>query len=510
MPSHLPAPTRRATLGLLAASALAAPRIARGATTERAEIATRLGSVAGTVENGVRVFRGVPFAAPPIGTLRFRPPEPAPAWPGIRLAQAFAPAAIQPRGPVQADTSEDCLYLNIWAPAEGEGHPVLVWLHGGANVTGATRLPLFDGTALARDGVVFVSLAYRLGAFGFLELGSILGEDYAGSGCNGLRDQVQGLAWVRDNIAAFGGDPGRVTLAGQSAGAKDVCALLGTPAATPLFRRAIVESGSGQTVLTLGEAQGIATRLLQTAALQGLGDPAGLISAPAERLLAAEQEVIRTAARNFPFRPVVDGTFLPKLPVAAIAAGAAADIVLLLGTNRDESVLLIPPDAAAAPITQRQLSHLDLAAFAPVEAQYRTLLPALSPAELHWRLLSAEEYGIPTLRVAEGHVAAGGQAWMYRYDLAPRSGRFAGHAVHGAEQASVFGLPTADTASDPRLPAIHEAWVRFIHGGPPAAEGLPDWPRFDTTRRATMILDSTSRIEDDPRAPERQVWTGVL
>nr|MDA8247710.1 carboxylesterase family protein [Rhodospirillales bacterium] len=426
MPSPSPL-TRRTLLAALAAPALL--RAARAAADAGPEVATAAGRLRGSLADGVRVFRGIPYAAPPVGPLRFRPPAPLPPWSGVRPALDFGPAAVQPplAGLPGLPTDEDCLSLNVWAPAAGAGHPVLVWLHGGGNVAGTTRDPMLDGTTFARDGVVCVTVGYRLGAFGFLDLSGVLGDAYAGSGCNGLRDQAAALVWVRDNIAAFGGDPARVTVAGQSAGAKDVCALLAAPSASVLFRRAIIESGSGQTVFDADQGAQIAS---QFAAACGAA-PRDL---PAERLLAAEQAVLAASPVDFPFRPVIDGVFLPRRPVDAVAAGSAAGIALLLGSNADESVLFVPdPAQAAGPVGPAALSNLPAGAFADLQAPYDTLLPTLSPAERHWRMLTAEEYWIPTLRVAEAQVGAGGAAWMYRYDVPATEGRFAGHAVHASE-----------------------------------------------------------------------------
>ncbi len=490
--------TRRALL----LGALAAPWVRRAAhAAEATEAATASGRVGGSMADGVRVFLGIPYAAAPVGPLRFRPPAPATPWSGVRPARNFAPAAIQPASPRTPDlpTSEDCLYLNVWAPAAGTGHPVLVWLHGGGNVAGTTREPTFDGTAFARDGVVCVTVGYRLGAFGFLDLSSVLGAGYAGSGCNGLRDQAAALGWVRENIAAFGGDPARVTLAGQSAGAKDVCALLGAPSAARLIRRAIVESGSGQTVFTATEGAAIARQFAAAA-----GD-ANLSDLPAARLLAAENAVLDATPVDFPFRPVIDGAFLPRRPVDAVAGGSAKGIDLLLGGTADESRLFVPDAAqAAGPIPPALLSNMPAAAFAALDGRYAALLPGLSPAERHWRMMTAEEYWIPTLRVAEAAVAAGATAWMYRYDMPAAAGPFAGHAVHASELGSVWGAAGAP------MPAMHTAWVRFISGDAPGAPGLPDWPRFEATTRRTMILDATPHVEQDPRGAERMLWNGVL
>jgi para-nitrobenzyl esterase len=504
--------SRRTLLTLSAAASLGLVRTARAA-----EAMTTAGAVAGAEEAGVRVWRGIPFAQPPVGALRFRPPLPPLPWAEVRPARAFAAAPIQAPAPylAQGGTSEDCLYLNVWAPADGKGHPVFVWFYGGGNVAGATSQPIYDGTRFARDGVVCVTVAYREGAFGFLELGALLGGPYAGSANVGLKDQVLALRWVRDNIAGFGGDPGRVTIAGESAGAKDVCGLLGAPAAAALFHRAIIESGSGQTVFARPAADAIGEMFLQASGVERALAADLCRLAPAQ-LLAAEQEVTQASPVKFPFRPVIDGRFLPLRPVHAVAQGAARGKALLLGSNRDESVLFLTPEAAAGTLPQRALSNMDAKPFAALDAAYRHALPTLSESERHWRMLTAEEYWIPTLRVAEAQVAAGGEAFFYRFDRGPRDGKFAGKAYHSSELPYVWDN-TGDPnwagvgGDDPALrTAMHAAWVAFIRDGKPAAAGLPEWPAFSLDRRATMLLDDAPKLAFDPNAEERRLWEGVL
>ena len=508
----MPALSRRSLLVLSAAAGIGLSRSARAA-----EATTVAGRVAGTEEGAVRIWRGVPFAQTPDGSLRFRPPLPPLPWAGVRPASAFARAPIQAPAPFLAPggTSEDCLYLNVWAPASGKNHPVFVWFYGGGNVSGATSQPIYDGASFARDGVVCVTAAYREGAFGFLELGALLGHEYKGSANIGLRDQVMALRWVRDNIAAFGGDPGRVTIAGESAGAKDICGLLGVPEAAALFHRAIIESGSGQTVFAKPAADAIGEMFLHATGLPRSQVQELLRLTPAQ-LLAAQDVVLKDSPVKFPFRPLIDGSCMPLRPVHAVAEGAARGKALLLGSNRDESTLFLTPEAAAGALPQSALSNMNAKRFAMLDEAYRKALPTLSEADRHWRMLTAEEYWIPTLRVAEAQVSAGGEAFFYRFDRGPRAGKFAGRAYHSSELPFVWantndphwaGVGTDDPAL---VGTMHAAWVAFIRDGRPVAAGLPDWPAYALDRRATMLLVETPKVATDPNGEERRLWEGVL
>ncbi len=482
-----------------------------------AVLRTRAGLLRGRRGGGVRAFLGIPYGHVPG---RFRPAVSAAPWPGIRDADRFGPVAVQRLSSAASPPgSEQCLSLNVWTPdaiagrASAAGWPVLVWVHGGANVSGAASQPIFDGARFARSGVVCVTLNYRLGVFGFLELGGAIDGRYRGCGNNGLRDQLLALRWVRDNIAAFGGDPARVTLGGESAGAKDIAALLAAPSSRGLFSRAILESGGGRTVLSLPQADAVRGRYL---ALLGLppGRADRLLGLDTERLIEAQHALMLDAPSGYPLRPLVDGVLLPAMPETAVALGSAAHIPLLLGTNRDEARLFLAPGAASRPLDGHSLSNMDAGGFEAMLSRYDASMTAPDPAEIRWRAMTAEEYWIPSLRLAEAQSAAGGAVWMYRFDQRAEFGPFQGRAAHGSELPYVW-----DNPDDPHLAPlvagfdaplaarIHAAWVGFIAGGPPAAPGLPDWPRYDARRRTTMILDRASRVERDPQQAERRLWS---
>ncbi len=332
-----------------------------------------------------------------------------------------------------------------------------------------------------------------------------------------MRDQLLLLRWVQNNIAAFGGDPGRVTLAGESAGAKDVAALLASPAARGLFHRAILESGGGRTAQSLQDGQVVAEHFLE---LLGLGQAgaAAILRMGAGRLLEAQHALLLSTPYAYPLRPLIDGALLPAMPEAAVRAGCAAPIPILLGTNRDESQLFLAAPAASRPLAGRSLSNLDAGRFEQMLRHYdAAMAPATGLAEIRWRALTAEEYWMPSIRLAEAQSDAGGAVWMYRFDKQAISGPYQGRAAHVAELAYVWNNPDDPQLApliagfDPALAArMHTAWVSFIAAGVPRAAGLPDWPRYDARTRLTMILDSRSRVERDPAGIERRLWSRLF
>ena len=477
---------------------------------------TRSGLVRGTSFGGIRRFLGIPYGQVPG---RFRAavaPEP---WTRTRDAVQFGPVALQRLGGDANGeaSSEQCLSVNVWSRVgPGPPMPVLVWVHGGSNVSGASSQPIYDGTQFARSGVVCVTFNYRLGVLGFLELGGLLGAKYQGSGNNGIRDQLQLLRWVRDNIASFGGDPQQVTLAGESAGAKDVAALMASPLSRGLFHRVILESGGGRTVLSMDRAYVVSQRYAE---LLGLSPKHAtrLLDIDTERLIEAQHALTIDPPYSFPLRPLVDGALLPAMPETAIALGCASHIPLLLGTNHDESRLFLAKGAASRPLAGHYLSNMDAGTFERMMMRYDASMSSPEPAEIRWRALTAEEYWIPSVRVAEAQSDAGGAVWMYRFDKAAMSGTFEGRAAHVSELPYVWNNPD-DPGLAPLVEGfdvllakrIHAAWVAFIGGNDPGAPGLPDWPRYDERTRATMILNSTSRVENDPAGPERRLWSKLF
>ncbi|HUV69198.1 MAG TPA: carboxylesterase family protein [Terracidiphilus sp.] len=506
--------SRRAflTSGAMAAMSLRGGLLHALASATPVTVRTPNGALRGEQSDGVNVFRGVPFAEPPVGPLRFRPPVKAKRWTGERDATRFAAAPMQGGLPA-VEKSEDCLYLNIWAP-QGKGpFPVYVWIHGGGFTGGYSFAPVFDGSELARAGIICVTVAYRLGVFGFLNVEPLLGADFAGSANNGLRDLMEALTWVRQNIAAFGGDPERVTVGGQSAGAKLTDILLGVPSAQPLFKQAISESGG---------AERVATREASEAVGRGFGaqwrsrtgnEMASLLTAPAALLIQTQGPFITQWPQHFPLRAEIDGVLLPRLPVETIAAGSSLDRRLLIGTNREESASFLGPHPEHDP-GAADLGNVPVARFTEVLHKYRAVYPQMTDEQLRIRAATAEEYWVPSVRVAEAFLKGGGKAWMYRLDFAERVGLLRGFAHHSLDVRLVWDRPIArgeNAEAEARLAQeMDQAWMAFLRGRTPASNGLPAWPEYTSEAQATMALDTESHVELHPQEAELRLWNGVL
>jgi para-nitrobenzyl esterase len=470
-------------------------------------IQTPLGALRGQVIDGVRVFRGVPFAEPPVGKLRFKPPVKVKPWVEEREASRFPAEAMQD-GDHDVPKSEDCLYLNVWTVPDAEALPVFVWIHGGGFTGGSAFAPVFDGTEFAKAGVVVVTVAYRLGVFGFLEMGPLLGAEYAGSGNNAVRDLICALEWVRDNIEAFGGDPKRVTVGGESAGAKLTDVLMGVPKAQGLFAQMISESGGAERVWPKTNADAVA---------RGFGEAWGagvetLKTAPAAALISAQVRFVASWPQHFPLRMEVDGSLIPRLPVETIANGALSGTRMLIGTNRDESALFLGPHPLN--VTAADLGNVPLAKFEEVFARYGAVYPGMSEEQLRIRAVTAEEYWVPSVRVVDAYLKGGGTAWMYRLDFAPASGRLKGEAYHSEDIGLVWDKVNEEitnvAAERALAKQMHAAWVAFIKRGAPGAEGLPLWPQYTSDARETMVFDKVSRVEERPQEAELRLWDGVM
>lgn len=383
-------------------------------------VTTAQGSIEGLERSGILQFRGIPYAAAPVGERRFQPPAPPEPWDGIRDATAFGAMSVQETGGVQAflgdaahESGEDCLFLNVYTPAcDGAARPVMVWIHGGGFINGSGSTPWYDGTSLATRGdVVVVTVNYRLGALGFLWLGD-LDERFRSSGVNGLLDQAAALAWVRDNIAAFGGDPGNVTVQGESAGAMSVSTLLALPAARGLFHRAIAQSGAAHNTFTPEVAGAITSQIM---AALGVDDLAAVLAASVHDLSAAGAKVESALyedpsglggptgiALAMAFQPVVDGSFLPVDPLTAVAAGQAADVPFLTGTNLDEWNLfaLMSPGGLDHPRLLGRLERL----FGDgnlVHDAYAASRPDATPDDLWNAVLTDATFRVPAIRLVE-------------------------------------------------------------------------------------------------------------
>ncbi|MFC7304297.1 carboxylesterase/lipase family protein [Streptomyces monticola] len=488
------------------------------------EVRTAAGIVRGGWESERAVFRGIPFAGPPVGALRFAAPRPVDAWDGVRPAVAYGPpppqsAAFGMDTLARDAAGDDWLTVNVWSPEPGPGAglPVLVWICGGAYVFGMSGLPEYDGGRLAGHRVVLVTFNYRLGVEGFAQI--------EGAPANrGLLDQVAALQWVRDNIRAFGGDPDNVTVFGQSAGAGSVAALTAMPRAAGLFRRAVTQSVQG-TFFSPELAADIATACAREVHLRPT--VADLSTVAPSRLPAAGDAVAanmsrwqgrwgRITHRPIPFSPVVDGDVLPVTPWQALAAGAGRDIGLLVGHTRDEHRLFSLIDGLLGQVTQEQTTTA-LRALAPGpdgERRYRDAFPAASPEELYELVHADWLFRMPSLHLALAQLAGGGRAHVYELAWpAPGMGGVLG-ACHGLDVPLVFGtlgsgqpallIGEADSSEAEALSAqIRTAWTAF------AAHGDPGWPAYDTERRLVRLFDTLGTrpaVIPYPEETSRLLW----
>jgi len=504
-------------------------------------VETPSGKLAGRVEGGIHVFRGIPYAKPPVGPLRFRAPEPAPAWKGVREAVAFGPSA--PQNPMMLPLpgmdvgamDEDCLYLNVYTPApDGGRRPVLVWIHGGGFVIGSGSQSIYDGSRLARRGdVVVVTINYRLGPLGFLHLADLCpGLEGAAGNC-GIRDQVLALEWVRDHIEAFGGDPGNVTIFGESAGGMSVGTLLGTPSARGLFQRAIAQSGACHNVHTRETATRVAEHFLEDLGVRPVDAARVLRELPPDKILDTQQQTFLKLGTSLglllPFQPLTDGEFIPEPPIEAVRAGSARRVSLLTGTTRDEWKLFSMIDTGLRQLDRPALlarveRQVGAGAAERLVAAYEEALAErglVQPSDLFVEVETDRVFRIPALRLAEAQLDHAEDVFVYRFDWeSPALGGALG-ACHAIELGFVFGVldkpgidflsgkgPEADRLSETAM----DAWLHFARGGDPSHARLPGarWPRYDAERRATLVFGRTCEVQYDPGERERRAWEGLL
>ncbi len=507
-------------------------------TTTAMTATTTSGRLRGTTDDGVMVFRGIPYARPPVGPLRFLPPQPPPPWNGVREATTFGPPALQaasaasPGQSVRSAQSEDCLTLNVWTPAaDTRRRPVLVWLHGGAFVIGAGSMPMYRGAALAARGdVVVVTVNYRLGVFGYLRGIDVCGEALPSTGNAGLQDQLAALAWVQAEIAAFGGDPGNVTVVGQSAGAVSISAMLAMPQARGLFHKAILQSGATNLLQTPATANRVMSRILADLGLAP-HEAGQLRELPAAQLLDVQERVTPRSRGGF-YRPVVDGTLIPADPLAAIAAGSAAGVPLLVGTNLEEERFFrrLEPEAAALtddallarltdPRTNAQVGddvQFEAAAAVAVYREARAARGESGAAPDLWvAMRSDRRFRVPAMRLAELHAAHTPQTYAYLFTWPSPAWDGQLGAGHVVEVPFVFGTLDAPDARD-LVPAgaevgmlptqMQDAWAAFARTGHPQTPALSDWAPYTAQRRRTMLLGTSCAAMDAPREEERHFW----
>jgi carboxylesterase type B len=503
------------------------------------EATTTSGRVRGVATTSGLAFKGIPFAAPPVRENRLRPPQPVEPWDGVRDCTDFGPICPQLQlgdtGGVLAalgsgePMDEDCLFLNVWTPGIDveQKRPVMVFIHGGAFRGGSGSTSIYDGTAFARDGVVLVTINYRLHALGFLALDGLF-DGAEGTGNLGILDQVAALRWVRDNIAAFGGDPGNVTIFGESAGAMSVGTLLGTPSSQGLYQRAILESGAAQHNISAAAARRVAERTLALLDVAP-GDWDALRAVPVERFVEVSNQIGLLEARGLlgdeagvgmAYVPVVDGVARDQQPIDLVRNGAARDVDVLVGTCTEEWRLFIwglgeelakslpPPDIAPYFASSGRSA-------AEVLKVYEEKRPDGDELDLLADVQADYMFGIPAIRLAEAQGANRGDVWMYQFSW--RTPVMDGQlgACHALELPFVF--ETLDAARDfvsDRAPidlaaSVHGAWVRFASTGDPNGGDLPAWPRYEPETRPVMDFGARRTLVHDPGALQRQLWDGV-
>lgn len=495
--------------------------------TVRVRIGT--GIVEGFTRDGVNRWRSIPYARPPVGPLRFRAPRPPESWPGVRHCHAFAHCAPQQRrytltgiGRYQP-MSEDCLTLNVVAPRDAAERddaplPVMVFVHGGAYMLGSSATPVYDGAALARRGCVYVSVNYRLGALGCLELSSLAAPDTPIESNLFLRDLVMALQWIRDNIGAFGGDPGNVTVFGESAGAHAVATLLGVPAADGLFHRVISESPAAGMVRSQDTAAHIAERFAGILGARRADAAHALMRAPVPQLVDALDELIDHGSREllgaFVCGPSYGDEMLPVDPLEAMRHGRAHPVPMIVGTNAEEA-RLFTRFLKLLPTTEPKIEALLSAAGQEVRDRITAAYPDYPSASARIRLSGDFAFSSAAWQLAEAH-SAHAPTYLYRYDYAPRTLHWSGlGATHATELLAVFDLYRTRlgamlTAAGDRWSAIRVSkdiqrrWRSFSATGAPGEH----WPAYDSRHRAVMVFDRRSRVEFDPDPRRRAAWEG--
>ncbi|MDO8431893.1 MAG: carboxylesterase/lipase family protein [Candidatus Binatus sp.] len=498
------------------------------------------GKVRGITEGGINIFKGIPYGAAPNGAHRFMPPaRPAP-WSGVRDALAFGPRAMQSDDAFALSPellklfateplsmSEDCLVLNVWTPAVNDHRkrPVMFWCHGGAFIAGSGSSGWYDGGNLAAKGdVVVVTINHRLGAFGYLHLEELGGADFASSGNAGMLDIVAALEWARDNIAAFGGDSGNVTIFGESGGGAKVSVLMAMPAAHGLFHKAIIQSGPAVQMASREDGAETAREVLAELGL-GKERTSELRTIPAERLLSAQAAVLRKFSvmsfanrRRVGFNPVVDGKHLPAGPFEPVAPAISAQVPLMIGTNKDEMTLFfgLAPwldglDAAA--MRDRVQMMVGDRADHLIEG-YTKARPHDSRRDIVLAIATDQSMRIPSLIIADRKVAQHAApvfVYMFTWETPALNGVL--KSPHALEIPFVFDtVKTSALCGDaPTRFALAErmsrTWIAFARTGDPNNDQIPAWPAYSTENRPTMMFDNECRVQNDPYSAERLVWS---
>ncbi|MFC1493945.1 carboxylesterase/lipase family protein [Thermodesulfobacteriota bacterium] len=478
------------------------------------------GTIEGVEQDGIISYKGIPFAAPPVGDLRWKAPQPAEAWTGVKSADTYACGCMQDSSMAAmtgapANFGEDCLYLNVWTGAKkaDEKRPVMVWIHGGAFVGGMTGTPMFDGTKFARKGVVLVSIAYRLGVFGFMAHPELSSESGKGSGTYGLQDMIAGLKWVKDNIAQFGGDPSRVTIFGESAGGIAVGMLSAAPPAKGLFQRAISESGGSFAPPRVVEGAGMNVAALKLAESDGENflKKLGVDSIKAARALSAEHIQKATGGGmggGFRFWPVADGYVIPGDPYELYEKGQFNDTPILAGTNSNEGGLFM-----RGPVTPEQFEQQIRSGYGERADVILEAYPHATDAEA--ARASADvfrefAFSWPTWAWARLQSRMGkGKAFVYYYDH--RTPRSPDGANHADEVSYVFGN-FGGMGGEPRpedlslSDMIQDYWINFADKGDPNGPGLTAWPNFTEDDQKVLYFDDSAAAKPIPNLEKLKAY----
>ena len=494
-------------------------------TAEIVEIAQ--GRLKGFSKDGVLRFNGIPYAKPPTGPLRWRMAEASEPWSGVRDAARFGNIAPQIQGAAErliggtpGAQSEDCLYLNVCTPSlDGAKRPVMVWIHGGAFVNGAGSLGTYNGKYLATRGdIVIVTINYRLGALGFLNLRDVTDGNLSATGAEGLRDQIMALRWVKQNIAAFGGDPGNVTIFGESAGAMSVGALLAAPSARGLFHKAILQSGAAHIGHSRERSAKVARLFLEKL---GVNDAQKLMALPHEAILKAQEDILEIPrdTGGLPFGPAADGDLLPARAIGEVRAGSAKGIPVLSGTTADEWKLFTAARPKLRLMDSTKLRRYTAGLVGEDRAD--TLLDAYTTGSSFERwnaVMTDHSFAVPSARLLEAQ-GAFAPTYAYRFDW--RSPLLAGvlGACHALELGFVFGTYNEKMAgaffgsgakADALSSAMMEAWIAFARSGDPSNTLTGAWPRYDAATRATMMLgDGNPHVVNAPNDDRRKAWDAI-
>jgi len=521
-------------VGMFGAGALWLPVHASGETKRSPVVETDKGKIRGYVNKGINVFKGVPYGASTAGKNRFRPPQPAEPWTGVREALEFGhstPQSLDPQtGGLGKGQSEDCLVLNVWTPSttDGKKRPVMFWCHGGGFRSGSASSPAYDGTNLClRGDVVVVSVNHRLNVMGFAYLYEQGGEPFKHSGTAGMLDIVKALEWAATNIEQFGGDPDRVMIFGESGGGRKVGTLLAMPAAKGLFHRGVIQSGPSLKLVSKEDGIRLSEMLMKELSLK-TGDMKGLQSVPIEKVMAAYGRISGGPGydpNNNGFAPVVDEDSLPFPSFHPVASPVNPDVPLIVGANRTELTIHLQRDEAAFHLNEqdmvKRVSRIVGDLSKDVIDIYRTAEPDASPSEIFFLIASDARYVVPCAVIAERRSALNaGPVYSYylTWKTKTRNGKLmTPHALdvpfvfdNTDKEHTAFDFTTGTKEERSLADKVSDTWIAFARTGDPNCGKLPKWLPYTISSRKTMVIDNQSKVVEDPFKNRRIIMKHVL